>query len=264
MPLPILTYHSVLPAERIKTIPPERDNTYVVGSEAFEEHLMRLKASGYETLSFEELIRLVDDSKSIPHRSVIITFDDGQDDNHDVALPILKKYGFKATFFIVTDLIGKKDFLNWDQVRELSDSGMEIQSHTHSHRDLSEADGDAIRHELELSKSIIEERTGRRVRALSLPNGRGDDTVLRRIAEPLGYRFVCNSTWGENRLSRKSFFLNRFTITIGSDMDQFKSFVEMKRSTLMVYKTKRVPARLMRLFLGRTLYPKLRRFLVNG
>nr|WP_314045402.1 polysaccharide deacetylase family protein [uncultured Leptotrichia sp.] len=102
----------------------------IISTEEFEEQMKVIKDK--KTFKMEELKGL---GYKLPENSVLVTFDDGYKNNYVEAFPILKKYGIKATIFLNTKYIGKNDFyLNWDQVREMYDSGLvDFQMHTHSH-----------------------------------------------------------------------------------------------------------------------------------
>lgn len=102
----------------------------IISTAEFEEQMKVIKDK--KTFKMEELKGL---GYKLPENSVLVTFDDGYKNNYVEAFPILKKYGIKATIFLNTKYIGKNDFyLNWDQVREMYDSGLvDFQMHTHSH-----------------------------------------------------------------------------------------------------------------------------------
>ena len=72
----------------------------------------------------------------MPQNSILITFDDGYKNNYTLAFPILKKYNMKATIFLNTKFIEKDEaYLNWDEIREMYESGLvDFQLHTHSHQ----------------------------------------------------------------------------------------------------------------------------------
>src|SRR6185503_20407586 len=88
----------------------------------------------------------------IPDRLVVLTFDDAVKSHHQVARPLLKKYGFGATFFITEGFnfaTNKKDYLTWEEIRELHQDGFEIGNHTRSHLGVNA--GNVARLEEELS-----------------------------------------------------------------------------------------------------------------
>ena len=97
----------------------------------FEEHIKWIKDK--KTFKMEELKGL---NYTLPQNSILITFDDGYKNNYTLAFPILKKYNMKATIFLNTKFIEKDEaYLNWDEVREMYESGLiDFQLHTHSHQ----------------------------------------------------------------------------------------------------------------------------------
>ncbi len=97
----------------------------------FEEHIKWIKDK--KTFKMEELKEL---NYTLPKNSILITFDDGYKNNYTLAFPILKKYNMKATIFLNTKFIGKdENYLNWNEVREMYESGLvDFQMHTHSHQ----------------------------------------------------------------------------------------------------------------------------------
>ncbi len=97
----------------------------------FEEHIKWIKDK--KTFKMEELKGL---DYTLPPNSILITFDDGYKNNYTLAFPILKKYNIKATIFLNTKFIEKDEtYLNWDEIREMYESGLiDFQLHTHSHQ----------------------------------------------------------------------------------------------------------------------------------
>lgn len=145
----------------------------------------------------------------------------------------------------------------------MSIEGMEIQSHTHTHANLSEIGSADIQKELTLSKYILEKKVNRTIDVLALPYGRGDNKTVKEIALASGYIFACNSTRGENNINKKTFYLERFSINTDCRMEQFRSFVELKKTTLLHYKIKKLPVRLAKVILGKSIYAKLRSMLLK-
>jgi peptidoglycan/xylan/chitin deacetylase (PgdA/CDA1 family) len=130
--------------------------------------------------------------------TVAITFDDGYDDILQI-LPLLGEHRITITVFVPTAFIGKTN--SWDnfllknkrrhlseeQIKQFAATGVEFGSHSHRHRDLSHLQDDAIEEELRRSKNILEALTGREVKYLAYPFGRGDSRVSA-IARRLGYQ----------------------------------------------------------------------------
>lgn len=123
--------------------------------------------------------------------SVIITFDDGYEDNYTTAYPLLKERGLKATIFLVVDLIGTEGYMTEEQIFEMSESGLvKFGSHTKSHKDLSTLDEDQVRYELEESKKALEELLGYEVKSFAYPVGGYNDSVVKIASEIFGFAYT--------------------------------------------------------------------------
>ena len=133
-----------------------------------EELFGFLNDNGYDPIWFEDLAHLQDYDKP-----VMLTFDDGYDDNYTILFPLLKKYNIKATVFVITADIGGNHKLTADQIREMSDSGLvSIQSHTNSHTDLNALSAEEQELEFSESKKILTRITGKIPYVLCYPTGR--------------------------------------------------------------------------------------------
>jgi peptidoglycan/xylan/chitin deacetylase (PgdA/CDA1 family) len=168
----------------------------------FEAQMQALKDQGITVISMDDFLAWRCDRKSIPPRSALITIDDGYSVGYAVAWPILKQYGYPFTMFIYTDYVrgGPKaggGSMTWEQLAEMRNAGVSIQSHTVSHPDLrrkkagaSQASyDDWLWNELHGSKAMLEEKLGIKVTALALPYGLANDHV-REVAAKAGYEMV--------------------------------------------------------------------------
>jgi peptidoglycan/xylan/chitin deacetylase (PgdA/CDA1 family) len=125
-------------------------------------------------------------SESHEPNTVALTFDDGLENFYDLAFPILQRYDFTATVFLVSDYIGqqttwdyhKRNHLNWQQIAELAAAGIEFGSHSATHPDLRALDDEELQYELFGSKRFLEEKLGRPVKYVSYPFGRYDERVI--------------------------------------------------------------------------------------
>mgnify|MGYP001576691464 CR=1 FL=1 len=179
--LPVLMYHSIDYTD-------DKSNRMTVSPEVFAKQIKFLSDKKYNVIPLAEAVDYIGKKTRPPAKTVAITLDDGYENNYIYAYPILKRYKIPATIFVVTDLAGKEGFMTWDQIRELSDSGLiEIGSHTVSHYWLQYLDDKLLKHELEDSKEIIETRLGREARFICYPMGSYDERV-KQAARHAGYK----------------------------------------------------------------------------
>jgi peptidoglycan/xylan/chitin deacetylase (PgdA/CDA1 family) len=160
--VPILMFHSVAPSGDALTETPQQ----------LDAQLDYLAKAGFVTVSLREVIDAQQGPGSLPAHPIVLTFDDGFEDAYQAALPLLKKRGQKATFFIVSGFTGAdaahrvhepathRPYLIWSEVRALHEAGMEIGSHTVSHAKLTGMKLPALRHELRQSKHVLEQGLG--------------------------------------------------------------------------------------------------------
>jgi peptidoglycan/xylan/chitin deacetylase (PgdA/CDA1 family) len=198
--MPILMYHRVAPEGRAAT------QRWRLHPDAFEAQLAYLREHDYQSLTFEQWRAASDRRIPIPARSVLLTFDDGYADFPTHALPLLVKYGFRATMFVVTDLVGASNvwdeqlderiaLMDWPTLLELDEQGVELGSHTASHRPLVSLSTADVARELCRSRSALHERLGSGVRSICYPYGLHDAAVLS-LAGGCGYHFgVTTNEW---------------------------------------------------------------------
>ena len=168
--------------------PPEDADKYrldlSVTPENFEAQLAYLKEVGYTTISLQDLAYHLAGLQPLPAKPVILTFDDGYADNYANAFPLLQKYGFTASFFLVTQPIdlGNPIYMSWDNVIEMHAAGMEFGTHSYRHLDLRDRDVDFLVYEIVGSKEAIEARIKEPVRFFVYPAGRYDQLVIDVVA----------------------------------------------------------------------------------
>ena len=125
---------------------------------------------------------------------MIISFDDDWEGQYTYALPLLKKYGFTATFYIWVVVVGMKHHMTWDEVKELDAAGMQIGCHTLTHPFLQRVrSDDALRREIVVSKKRIEEHIGKPVTTFAYPFGQYNERVVSFVREA-GFTSA-RSTW---------------------------------------------------------------------
>ncbi len=179
--LPILMYHSI-------SRPGGASDKLSVTPEAFARQVKYLSDKGYNVIALAEAVAYIRDKRRPPRKTVAITIDDGYENNFASAYPALKMYDVPATIFIITGKVGSEGFMTWDEIKEISRSGVvDIESHTRSHKWLTGLDDGALKDELEGSKRILESRLGKRVDYLCYPMGGYDERVAS-VAMAAGYK----------------------------------------------------------------------------
>lgn len=131
--VPIFIYHSVRPYIPGESVMQDR---FDITPELFEQQLSYLQSHGYTTITPNQLARDIKIGTTTPElKPVLLTFDDGWENQYKYAFPLLKKYHMVATFYVYTKPIdnGKLSYLSWDQLREMQAAGMTIGSHTLTH-----------------------------------------------------------------------------------------------------------------------------------
>lgn len=209
--VPVIMYHDV-----IKERGPGSQWFDVTEAE-LEQHLQQIASNGGSTLSMDQLYRHLTDGEPVPPNSVVLTFDDNYQGVHDFAVPLLRKYNFKATVFVHTGFVGSQQGrpkMTWDTLRALVQEGViEAQSHTVTHpEDLRKLTADQQRRELEESKRALEKELGTKVEYLSYPIGNNDE-VTREIARQLGYKMAFTMESGPAQTSPDILRINRYEQT---------------------------------------------------
>jgi peptidoglycan/xylan/chitin deacetylase (PgdA/CDA1 family) len=155
--------------------------------DSFQRQMDYLKTNGYRVITLSELEGFLNAERPIPKRSVVITIDDGYRSVYDIAYPILKANGFSATLFVYTDFVGAGLALNWNQIKEMNDSGViDIQSHSKSHTSLSrapnETDGGVyaarVAREITVPESLLGQRLNKHIGQYAYPYGDSSNTVV--------------------------------------------------------------------------------------
>ena len=212
--VPVLLYHRVLP------LPPAHDPYgNCLSAAAFAAQVRWLARRGYRSLP---LSALDPDSPPIrrallPARPVIITFDDGYRDNLLHAWPILRRYGFTAAIFLVSDTIGDYNrfdaalggtpvpMLSLPEIRALASQGVSFGSHSCSHpASLVPLPDEVLRHEMERSRRTIEAAVDAPCRYFAYPHSKVDARV-ERFAALAGYSLACAGTgtrWSRHCIHR--------------------------------------------------------------
>jgi peptidoglycan/xylan/chitin deacetylase (PgdA/CDA1 family) len=196
--------------------------------EAFEKQMQELQDHKIPVIKMQDFLSWKRGEKNIPPHAAIITIDDGYKSGYEVAWPILKKYGYPVTFFIYTEGIKPGRYsggesMDWDQLAEMRDAGVDIESHTETHQDLRKPPYDRLtkhrytqaeygpwlENEVAGSKQIIEQKLAVKVDAFALPYGYYNQHV-KDVAKKAGYEAVFTVYGQKLTYSSDNFSLGRY------------------------------------------------------
>jgi peptidoglycan/xylan/chitin deacetylase (PgdA/CDA1 family) len=179
-----LCYHNIEDGSKMKAL--------TIPVAEFEKEMQAIKDNGFSVIGMQDFLAWRRGEKSIPNKSCIITIDDGWVSAYNNAWPILKKYNYPFTLFIYINYVGTGGkSMSWDQLAEMRDAGVDIESHTYSHSDLKKpgalvdkkaADGIRkdiaelgqdgwLRKEIFGSKQVLERQLGIKCNAFAYPFG---------------------------------------------------------------------------------------------
>jgi len=128
--VPVICYHQI---RDWKSTDSKVAKDYIIPIAAFKQHIKMLADSGYHTILPDQLYNYLTKGAPLPRKPIMLTFDDTDLDQFTIAAPELKKYGFKAVYFIMTVSLGRPRYMTKEQVKQLSDAGNVIGSHTWDH-----------------------------------------------------------------------------------------------------------------------------------
>ena len=225
--IPILCYHKFCTG----TSP----DAYTMNIKHFEQQLDFLQENGYQVITVSQLLQYIE-KNVYPDKPVVIIIDDGFRSVYELAFPLLKEYQYPATLFLYTNFINHGSAqLSWEEIREMTEGGMEIGSHTLTHCNLlpfqnNESQTDyleRVKQEIFLSKSILEKNTDKSVQSFAYPYGVYSQQV-KMLAKQAGYQALLNVNSMNNPFPIDPYSLNRQIIPSGCSEKQFKSFLQEK------------------------------------
>jgi peptidoglycan/xylan/chitin deacetylase (PgdA/CDA1 family) len=221
----ILMYHSVSNP---------RHYFWAVSPEHFHEHMRYLTRGGFHVVPLAELASHIASGTPLPHKAVSLTFDDGYRDNLTKVLPALVKYGFPATIFVTTGMIGKTDTrglkrLSEKDLRQLHATGLiDIEPHTVTHPQLSRCASDILEREIVDSKRMLEELLGKSCTLFAYPYGDYNDAVHRAVVQA-GFSAAVTARAGTAGHGDDVFLLRRNAVDSETTMIQFSG--KLSRAT---------------------------------
>ncbi|MCL6588470.1 MAG: polysaccharide deacetylase family protein [Firmicutes bacterium] len=232
--VPVFCYHRVTP---------DIHSLYDLTPEMLESQLQYLKDEGYHPITGLQYIKLQKNPEFIPDKPVILTFDDGSKGHYQYAFPLLKKYGFLATFFVYPNVVFQdtKKMITWPELAEMAQAGMDIESHTMSHAYLTKPGADPagfqylqwLSEELRGSKTVLEQKLNRKISLLGYPYG-WYNRVVEAEAARAGYEGAFTVNWGVNRLDENPFRIKRRVISNNLRREDFERYLSSRPLSLEI------------------------------
>lgn len=219
--VPVLLYHNI-----------DGKGPFSVSSDTLRSHFDFLKQNDIRVVSLQDLVNRLEDPKPYSGRVVVITFDDGYKSMYTKLLPLVKEYKYPVTLFVYADFISDKGRspLTWKELKIMDASGIDIQSHTISHPDLtvferySDEEKSKIFHEMYMCKRIIEKKLAKEVNMIAVPYGRFNQDVLM-FAKLAGYKKVLSTEFGANIITRNNYTLHRHHIKSSYSIETIRRIV---------------------------------------
>lgn len=194
----VLAYHSINDNWHYLSISPAE----------LEKQISYLKNNNFTFLTLSDFNN---PKKYLTKRSVLLTFDDGLEDNYLNAVPILKKYNVPAIFFVSPGLLGKKfirpefNCMTWQQLKEISNSQLfTIGAHGLAHKKMNKLNREELIIELKESKDMLEKELDYKINSMAYPSGKYNNLVLEEVKKA-GYKFG---------FTIKPFHLNKLTSSL--------------------------------------------------
>jgi peptidoglycan/xylan/chitin deacetylase (PgdA/CDA1 family) len=208
--VPILMYHRV---DVLEPSLPTITRGLTVDPDDFEAQMRWLVSHGYRSITQRQLFEALLRGRRLPSKPVLITFDDGYRNVFGKASPVLRRLGLRATAYVIVGRISNGDpsFLTWGQLRSLERRGVEIGSHTLTHRDLTSLSSSDLRRELLGSRVALARELGHSVHTLAYPYGAYDARVVR-MAQASGYVLAVTTRPGTRQAGNAPLELRRIQI----------------------------------------------------
>ena len=251
--IPVLGYHRVLP----EIVEDANDPIYTVLPKQFEAQMAFLANEGYASLSLKEFGEMTRGTRPVSPRAVMVTFDDGYADMHAVAWPLARKYGIRLNLFLSTGLVGQagpvvmttngyrlhtreddplyyqdhfQKFphlwrpLTWDELREMSESGINLGLHGHSHCNLGYLTREQVMAEVTAGIAAFRQGLGYRPESFAFPYGgfEANTPEIAALLQKQGFDLIFTIIKGRARLPASNMLFPRISIHQQDTLDTFR------------------------------------------
>ncbi len=221
--VPLLLYHNI-----------DGRGEYSLNYEVMEAQFQLLADRGIEVVALDDFVKRLDNPRPYEKKVAVLSFDDGYLSMYTRLMPLLARFGYHVTLFVYTDNVyhSARRNITWQKLREMQNSGFDIQSHTLSHPDLvrlARKGGMESRHklyeEIYLSKRVLELYLGREVRYFAFPYG-SYNLELVDLCKQAGFARVFSTDFGPNIITRNNYCLRRRHIKSDYGLEKVAGLVE--------------------------------------
>lgn len=223
----VLMYHAIQVQRSAISIHPE----------LFEQQMRWLSEQDIEVLAINRLVRNLREGIKPTKHTVVLTFDDGFRELKDAALPVLQKYQFPATIYLVTGYCGKQNnwpgqpdgiprlpLLSWNHILEMEASGIEFGAHTVNHPILDKIDPAEAAWEIRQAKQVMQEQLGHAVHSFAYPYGRFNQQIKQLVADT--FDNACSTDLGFVEDTFDPFAIARIDVSYFQQPAMFKRLFE--------------------------------------
>jgi peptidoglycan/xylan/chitin deacetylase (PgdA/CDA1 family) len=184
--VPVLCYHNI---RNFRPGESDRMKSYTVTPAAFAEQMKALSDSGYQTVLPEQLYDHLLYGTALPPKPIMISFDDTDAEQYSIGAREMNKYGFKGVYFVMTIAINRPRYMKEEEIRDLSDSGHSIASHTWDHHMVTKYTGADWDSQFVKPKLRLEKITGKPVEYFAYPFGLWNKTAITELKNR-GYKMA--------------------------------------------------------------------------
>ncbi len=216
--VPILMYHY------IRELPPNTPDKLGYGlsiaPKLFDAELAYLASQSYTSVSMDDVVRHMKSGTPLPAKPVVLSFDDGYADFYTAAWPLLQKYHFSATVYLVVDFLGKPGYMSWQQAQELKAAGVEIGAHTLDHVDLAKLSPAQARTQIAGSRTALQQRLSAPVDTFAYPSGQFNTETPKLVAEA-GFSSAVTTAFGDKHTTDKLMIMPRVRVPGGIRLQDY-------------------------------------------
>lgn len=220
--IPVLMYHM------IGVDKDDPNNQAVLSEEHFKEEMKFLKDNDFHPITLQQLYEYMVYNKPVPVRPVVLTFDDGYADTYSIVMPIMKEYGFHCTVFIPTYDADQSTRLNWQQIKDMQASGIDIASHGYHHERLNQMGGSTLTTELQKSQEELKAQLGISNEFFCYPYG-GDNAAAEAALKKAGIKLAVTMNPGWAHYGDNPYAVRRIWIGNAVDIGNFKQRITTEK-----------------------------------